>query len=64
MHEFKHNVDVNLEIELNVALEIIREAEEAFAQLRKEYQELRQHTNQLEKILAEKGIEYPRYWGG
>lgn len=52
-----------LEIELMVAQETIREAEEAFGKLRKDYHELRKHTDQLESILKEHNISFPEFWG-
>ena len=39
-----------LELELIVAQETIREAEEAFDQLRKDYHALREHTDKLEAM--------------
>ena len=45
-----------LEIELMVAQETIREAEEAFAKLR-------QDTDRLESILKEHNISFPEFWG-
>lgn len=53
----------DLELELVVANETIREAEEAFDQLRKDYQALREHTDNLESILKEHGISIPPFWG-
>jgi predicted nucleic acid-binding Zn-ribbon protein len=53
----------DLEHELMVANETIREAEESFAQLRGEYQALRKHTDELESILKEHGIPCPAFWG-
>ena len=47
-----------LELELIVAQETIREAEEAFDQLRKDYHALREHTDKLEAILKER-TRYP-----
>ena len=40
-----------LEIELMVAQETIREAEEAFAKLRQDYHELRKHTDRLDIVI-------------
>ena len=51
-----------LEIELMVAQETIREAEEAFNKLRQDYHELRKHTAQLESILKEHNISFPEFW--
>ena len=53
----------DLELELMVANETIREAEEAFEQLRKDYHALREHTSNLESILREHGIPFPVFWG-
>ncbi len=52
-----------LEIELMVAQETIREAEEAFSKLRQDYHELRKHTDRLESILKEHNISFPEFWG-
>lgn len=52
-----------LEIELMVAQETIREAEKAFVKLRQDYHELRKHTDQLESILKEHNISFPEFWG-
>lgn len=52
-----------LETELMVANETIREAEESFDQLRKEYHALREHTDKLEAILQEHNIPFPAFWG-
>lgn len=52
-----------LEIELMVAQETIREAEEAFGKLRRDYHELRKHTDRLERILKEHNISFPEFWG-
>ena len=52
-----------LELELIVAQETIREAEEAFDQLRKDYHALRKHTDKLEAILKEHAIPFPVFWG-
>lgn len=52
-----------LEIELRVAQETIREAEEAFDKLRQDYHELRKHTDQLEIILKEHTISFPEFGG-
>lgn len=53
----------DLELELMVANETIREAEEVFDQLRKDYHALRKHTDKLEAILKEHGIPFPEFWG-
>lgn len=52
-----------LELELMIANETIREAEEAFGQLRKDYHALREHTDKLEAILREHNIPFPAFWG-
>ena len=52
-----------LELELMVANETIREAEESFDQLRKDYHALREHTDKLEAILKEHDIPFPKFWG-
>ena len=52
-----------LEIELMVANETIREAEESFDRLRKDYHALREHTDKLESILREHNIPFPAFWG-
>jgi hypothetical protein len=53
----------DLELELMVANETIREAEKSFNQLRKDYNALREHTDELESILREYGIPFPEFWG-
>ena len=53
----------DLELELVVANETIREAEEAFDQLRKDYQVLREYTDKLEAILKEHRIAFPSFGG-
>ena len=53
----------DLELELMVANETIREAEEVFDQLRKDYHALREYTDKLEAILKEHGIAFPEFWG-
>lgn len=53
----------DLELELMVSNETIREAEESFDQLRKEYHALREHTDKLESILKEHDIPFPKFWG-
>lgn len=55
--------DLELELELLVANETIREAEEAFDQLRKDYHALREHTDALEALLREHNIPFPPFWG-
>ena len=52
-----------LEIELMVAQETIREAEEAFGKLRQDYHELRKHTDQLESIQRKREILFLEFWG-
>lgn len=51
----------DLEIELMVARETIREAEECFDKLRKDYHALREHTDQLEAILRDHNIPFPKF---
>lgn len=52
-----------LELELMAANETIREAEESFDKLRRDYRALREHTDKLEAILKEHGIPFPAFWG-
>lgn len=52
-----------LELELMVAKETIREANEAFDKLRREYHALREYTDKLESILRNKNIKFPEFWG-
>lgn len=52
-----------LELELMVANETIRETEEAFDKLRKDYHALREHTDKLEAILLKHNIPFPAFWG-
>ena len=54
--------ELELELELMIANETIREAEECFDQLRKDYHALREHTDQLEAILREHNIPFPQFW--
>lgn len=53
----------DLEIELLMAQETIREAEECFDKLRKDYHALREHTDKLETILRDHDIPFPEFWG-
>lgn len=53
----------DLEVELIVANETIREAEEAFKQLHNDYQALREYADQLEAILTEHNIPFPSFLG-
>ena len=53
----------DLLIELAVANQTIKEAEEAFDKLRKDYHLLREHTDRLEAILREHNIIFPEFWG-
>ena len=55
--------DLELELELLVANETIREAEEAFDRLRKDYHALREHTDTLESLLREHNIPFPPLCG-
>lgn len=52
-----------LEIELMVAKETIREAEESFDKLRRDYHALREHADKLEAILRAHEILFPEFWG-
>lgn len=52
-----------LETELAIAYETIREADESFRKLRKDYQNLRAYADQLEGILLENGIDFPDFCG-
>ena len=47
----------------HVASQTIKEAEEAFDKLRKDYHLLREHTDRLEAILREHNIPFPEFWG-
>lgn len=53
----------DLEIELLMAQETIREAEACFDKLRKDYHALHEHTDQLEAILRDHNIPFPEFWG-
>ena len=53
----------DLLIELAVANQTIKEAEEAFDKLRKDYHLLREHTDRPEAILREHNIPFPEFWG-
>ena len=53
----------DLLIELAVANQTIKEAEEAFDKLRKDYHLLREHTDRLEAILREHNIPFPEVLG-
>ena len=53
----------DLEIELLMAQETIREAEECFDKLQKDYHALREHIDQLETILRDHDIPFPEFWG-
>lgn len=53
----------DLELELMIANEELREANETFAQLRKEYHSLRMHTDMLEEILRAHELPFPLFWG-
>ena len=53
----------DLLIELAVANQTIKEAEEAFDKLSKDYHLLREHTDRLEAILREHNIPFPEFWG-
>lgn len=53
----------DLLVELAVANQTIKEAEEAFDKLRKDYHLLREHTDRLEAILREHNIPFSEFWG-
>lgn len=53
----------DLEVELTVANETILEANEIFKELLDDYHTLRKHTNQLEAILTEHNIPFPKFLG-
>lgn len=46
-----------------LAKNTIKEAEEAFDKLCKDYHLLREHTDRLEAILREHNIPFPEFWG-
>lgn len=52
-----------LEIELAVAENTIRETEEAFQYLRNDYHNLREHAAILEELLRQNGISFPEFYG-
>jgi hypothetical protein len=53
----------NLELEYIIAQETLREAEESFDKLRKDYHALREYTDMLETLLRSHGIDYPEFCG-
>ena len=53
----------DLLIELAVVNHTIKEEEEAFDKLRKDYHLLREDTDRLEEILREHNIPFPEFWG-
>lgn len=53
----------DIEMELQIANNSLEEATESFAQLRKDYQALRKHTDILEELLKTHGIEFSEFWG-
>lgn len=53
----------DVELELCIAEEAIREADECVTKLRKDYHALREHANVLETLLHNNGIEYPHFYG-
>jgi len=53
----------DLELEYTILKEALLEAEESFTKLREDYHSLREHTDQLETILSNHGINYPDFCG-
>lgn len=53
----------DLELDYMIANEALQEAEESFTTLREDYHSLREHTDQLETILRNHGINYPDFCG-
>ncbi|MHB8129139.1 MAG: hypothetical protein ACYDEX_09090 [Mobilitalea sp.] len=53
----------DLEIDYIIAEEALQEAEESFTKLREDYNSLREHTDQLETILRNHGINFPDFCG-
>ena len=53
----------DLELDFQIAALSLQEADEAFTKLRDDYHELREHTEELETILRNHGIEYPDFCG-
>ena len=55
--------ELNLELELEVANETIREADECVIKLREDYHLLKEHAYALESLLRDHGISYPDFCG-
>ncbi|MDF1616114.1 hypothetical protein [Petrocella sp. FN5] len=53
----------DMEMDLQIAEVALQEADEAFAKLRQDYHELREHADILEALLRNHGIEYPDFCG-
>lgn len=53
----------DIEIDYMIAEEALSEAEEYLKQLRKDYQELREHAMKLEELLKANKINYPEFYG-
>ena len=53
----------DLELDYQIAEAALQEADEAFAKLREDYHALRAHTDELETILRNRGIDYPDFCG-
>ena len=53
----------DLELDLQIAEVALSEADEAFRKLRVDYNELREHTDELETILRNQGISFPDFCG-
>lgn len=53
----------DLELDYMISEEALREAEESFTKLRKDYNSLRERTDQLEAILRNHGINVPDFCG-
>ena len=53
----------DLELDYMIAEEALQEAEESFTKLREDYNSLREHTDQLETILRNHGINFPNFCG-
>lgn len=51
----------DLELDLQIAEVALLEADEAFRKLREDYQELREHTDNLEAILRNHEISFPDF---
>ena len=53
----------DLELNYAIAEEALQEAAESFTKLREDYNSLREHTDQLETILRNHGINFPDFCG-